>query len=85
MVLRRARRDRYLEMGDVPGLDRPLACRAATPADGEAASLPRRRPPLAPDLVAGAATRPVSRSGRPHACATPKPPGSASAEPAASS
>ena len=50
---RRAGRDRHLELGDLPGLDRPLARRAATPAGVGAASLPRRWPPLAPDLVAG--------------------------------
>ena len=53
VLRRRARRDRHLEMGDVPGVDRPVARRAATPAGVGAASLPRRRPPLAPDLVAG--------------------------------
>ena len=58
---RRAGRDRHLEMGDLPGLDRPLARRAATPAGVGAASLPRRRPPLTPDLVKReASTRPKS-------------------------
>ena len=62
-VVRRrcAGRDLHLELGNLPGLDRPLARRAATPAGVGAASLPRRRPALTPDLVKReTSTRPKS-------------------------